>query len=353
MSLAPQDRAAVAHLVHVHRAGPLSAPWLPDLEFELPVQLDVAACEFSASQLEALVSCRYRYFTKYVLGLGSLALSRQPRLDVTTTGDIAHHVLEDLGEKLVGAAEDDVRGALASVLTARYPWARHERYRTGVAAIERALLQFVPAYQRLVTDIGWQRGKSEVEFGEKCGKPVAFPLDRAQPEALRLIGTDRLRIQGRVDRVDEVTIGAATWRLITDFKYGNVAKFIEQRELGMGLQAALYPYALAALGGPPALGFAYFSLSNRNGNLLPSRAAALPPRLGTFLLDGSDLEAFQARVAELLTSRLALLIGQSLAGGEGDVTPHSVEERKAITGAKGRSCEYCEVNLLCRFSEGA
>ncbi len=352
-ALTPQDRAATVHLARTHGAGPLSAPWLPDLDFELPVRLDVAAREFSASQLEALVSCRYRYFTKYVLGLASLDLARQPRLDVTTTGDIAHHVLEALGENLVAASEKNVRTALASVLGERYPWARHERYRTGVAAVERALLQFVPAYQDLVKGIGWQRGASEVEFGEAVQKPVAFPLDRAQPEALRLIGTDRLRIQGRVDRVDEVAIGGATYRLITDFKYGNVSKFIEQRELGMGLQAALYPHALAALGGPPALGFAYFSLSNRNGNLLPSRSVSLPARLGSSLLDDADLEAFQAKVAELLTSRLALLLGHSLHGGEGDVSPHSVEERKAIEKRKGRSCEYCEVNLLCRFQEVA
>ena len=350
-ALTPQDRAATAHLVRVHRARPLSAPWLPDLDFELPVRLDVAAREFSASQLETLVSCRYRYFTKYVLGLAGLELARQPRLDVTTTGDIAHHVLEALGESLTAATEKDVRAALVSVLDKRYPWARHERYRTGVAAIERALLEFVPAYQDLVKGIGWQRGASEVEFGEKVHKPVVLPLDRAQPEALRVIGTDRLRIQGRVDRVDEVVIRGATYRLITDFKYGNVSKFIEQRELGMGLQAALYPYALAALGGPPALGFAYFSLSNRGGNLLPSRSAALPARLGSFLLDDTDLEAFQTKVAELLTSRLALLLGNSLQGGEGDVSPHSVEEREAIEKGKGRSCEYCEVNLLCRFQE--
>lgn len=351
--LSPAHRTALSCLAAAGRAQPLSAPWLPDRTFQLPVALDVAAHEFSASQLEALVSCRYRYFTRYVLRLQSLAIVRQPSLSVATTGDIAHHVLEALGDGLTTAADADVRAALGTVLSDRYPWALDARYRAGVAAIERELLAFVPAYQDIVRGMGWVAGKSEVPFGAEVEKPVTFPLDASQAEALRAIGTDRLRLQGRVDRVDQVVVKGRPFRLVTDFKFGNVAKYLGQREVGMGLQAALYPSVLVQLGGPPPLGFAYFSLTSRSGNLLPSRTAPLPDFLGNVAVDDRDLETFQAEVATVLTARLALLVGKSGSGGTGDVTPHSVEERRRLEDAKADSCRYCDAWLLCRFEEAA
>jgi hypothetical protein len=350
-ALAPTHRTALVRLAAAGLARPLAARWLPDRTFQLPVPLDVAAREFSASQLEALVSCRYRYFTKYVLGLASLDIVRQPSLSVATTGDIAHHVLEALGERLTTAADDDVRKALVTVLSQRYPWALDTRYRAGVAAIERELLAFVPAYQDTVSGMGWVAGKSEVPFGEKVGKPVTFPLDRDQGEALRAIGTDRLRLQGQVDRVDQVTVKGQPFRLVTDFKFGNVDKYLGHREIGMGLQAALYPSALVQLGGAPPLGFAYFSLTSRRGNLLPSRTAPMPDALGSIAVDDRDLETFQDEVSALLTARLALLMGKSGSGGTGDVTPHSIEEQKRLADAKADSCRYCDAWLLCRFEE--
>lgn len=352
-TLGSRERAAVGRLVVDGRSAPLASPWLPDAEFEVPVPLDVAAHEFSPSQLEALVSCRYRYFTKYVLGLSTLDLVRAPSLSVATTGDIAHHVLEALGDGLTTAGEDAIRAALADVLAQLYPWALDDRYRAEVAAIERELLSFVPAYQETVRGMGWEEGASEVPFGAAEDKPVTFELDRGQPDALRAIGADRLKLLGRIDRVDRVRIQGKPFRLVTDFKFGNVQKYLTQRDVGMGLQAALYPAALVQLGGPPPLGFVYFSLTSRSGNLLPSRAAPLPDALGAITLDSRDLETFQTEVAQVLTARLALLLGRSRAGGQGDVTPHSIEERERLEKARADSCRYCDAWLLCRFEEAS
>jgi hypothetical protein len=351
--LGSRERAAVAKLVAADRAAPLAAPWLPFADYQVPVPLDVSAREFSPSQLEALVSCRYRYFARYVLGLSTLDLVRAPALSIAEKGDIAHHVLEALGADLPTSREDTIRAALAGVLERLYPWALDSRYRSDVAAVERELLAFVPAYQETLRGMEWVDGASELAFGERDGKPVALLLDRGQPEALRAIGADRLRLQGRIDRVDQVLVRGRPFRLVTDFKFGNVQKYLSQRDVGMGLQAALYPAALVQLGGPPPLGFAYFSLTNRNGNLLPSRAAPLPERLGAIQVDDHDLESFQEQVAERLTSRLALLLGSSRDGGTGDVSPHSAEERGRLEKARADSCRYCDAWMLCRFEEAA
>lgn len=349
--LSAVHRAAAAKLIATGCAQALAAPWRPDRTFEIPVPLDVAAREFSASQLEALLSCRYRYFTSYVLSLRSLEMVRQPSLSVATIGDIAHKVLEALDYRLMRAGDEDVRTALAAVLAQHYSWALNERYRAGVASVERELLQFVPAYQSALRGMVWVNGASEVEFGEKAGKPATFPLDGSKPEVLRRLGTDRLRMQGRVDRVDEVLVRKKPYRLVTDFKFGNVAKYLEQRDVAMGIQAAIYPSVLVQLGGPPPLGFAYFSVTNRNGNLLPSSMAPLPDELGDITVDDLDLETFQRNVSEVLTARLALLLGDTTDGGAGDITPHSVEERKRLEKARVDSCRYCEGWLLCRFEE--
>lgn len=351
--LPPVGRAALAALAGSARAAPLAARFRPDADFALPVHLDVAARELSASQLEALLSCRYRYFSRYVLDLHRLELSRAPALGVATKGTIAHEVLEALGARLTAADDAEVREALRRVLAERHPWALAPRYRADVAGVERDLLRFVPAYQAVLRGLDWRAGASEVHFGERHGRPVAYPLDPGQPGALRALGVDRLRLQGSVDRVDEVVVAGRAFRLVTDFKFGNVAKFAAQRTAGLGLQAALYPHALAELGGPPTLGFAYCSLSSRAVNLLPSAGAALPPLDGRVEVDTNDLEGFQREVRTLLTARLALLVGATRSGGVGDASPHSAEERARLATAKVESCRYCEGQLLCRFREDA
>jgi hypothetical protein len=346
--LSPRLRALTVSLREARRSGPLAARWRPDQTFQLPATLNTAR-EYSASGLEKLLVCKYQFHVLYLMGLRPLSLSRRPSLDVRDIGSVVHKVLEHLGADLPTATNAQIAAALKKTLDEDYPWALMPRYALSVQGIEKKVRSFIPYYGRLAQTLRFSAGESEVPFGVESGKPVTLPLGKS-PAVHEAIGTARLQLRGSVDRVERVTLSGKEALLAIDFKSGNVSKFEKMRAMGLGLQAALYPFVIETLRKDAAAGFSYLSVDNRRGDFVAAEGLALPEGPHMLRVDGNHtLRTFQTLVVDAITDRLALLVGNTRAGGLGDVSPHSKQTRERFKKAKVKSCEYCEAALLCRF----
>lgn len=351
--LSVHTRAVAMALVTSGEAQPLSAPWRPVHHFQFPMDLDLSTTSFSATGLEDLLTCRYRFHVKQLLRLSSLNLARRPELSVRELGSMAHEVLEVLGQQLYSATPSDVEAAFSQVIQNKYPWALNARYRLAVARGRKMLQAFLPVYRELAQGLSYQSGRSEVPFGGKSGVVVKLPLDRSRPEVLQRLGADALLLKGFIDRLELATVAGRPFALALDFKLGNTSKYQTMRTQGLGLQAAIYPLAVQALEPHAGLGFTYFSLDRRRGHTLPARGAPRLPTLNFLEVDlHDDVESFQERVVAQISDRLALLMGDSRQGGDGNVAPHSPEFAKTLKDAGAKSCETCNAGLLCRYPFG-
>ncbi len=342
------DKESIDALVRRDRAYPLAAPWLPSESFSVRIAFD-AKREYSASSLEALLTCRFKFYLEHVLGLRRIELGRSPELDKRLLGTIAHKVLDALGTTAHGAAAEKLETALFEVIERDYPWASAPRYKLQVAAIRQALERFLPEYGALAKQWGFDGGQSEVKFGIRHGRPVGLPL-RDLDGLYAALGTDALALQGAVDRLESVTSEDVPRLLGIDFKLGGSRKFEGLHGLGLGIQAALYPLAIEQLfPGKPLLGFAYLSIDRRQGVFMLDRRAPHPAVLRPLSLEGQDVQALRDLVDQRLAEQLAILVGSRADGERGNVAPHSTEFRAELEEARGKSCEYCAGGLLCRF----
>ena len=353
--LPPIQRQAVNRLVSQNAAFPLRSGWLPDRRFAVPIALDAATTEFSASSLESLQTCRYKFYLEYVIGLRGIDLGRAPALDKRLLGTIAHQVLDRLETRIRQATEADLDAALAAELAKDYKWALAPQYRMQVAAVRQALREFLPVYRKLAEQLSFGDGRSEVQFGSKAEPPilVRVPLPAANGVHENL-GCTELLLRGAVDRIEQVTVRSKDktvgYALGVDFKLGSTRKYENLHSLGLGIQAAVYPLAIAAIGPLPVLGFAYLSINKRQGVFMPMREAPLPSILRPLWLEPDDVKAFRDRAFDRLALQLGLLVGQSRNGGSGDISPHEPEFRKDVLKAGGSTCEYCKGAMLCRFA---
>jgi len=209
-----------------------------------------APATHSASSLEELARCPYRYF---LLRLLSLEPPEEPEEALSLTpadmGAIAHDILRRLGHD---AAEGKGWGDVA--VAARSAAARFARENpTGLPGLYRIQCRVVERdVARLVE---WERGQEAARPGWKvAGVEEPFSLPAVPPlPALR----------GRVDRVDRGPAGEAR---VVDYKYadpkrgGQPAEWIRN---GLSHQVPVYLAWAATLSPPPpALSAAFYFLRN-------------------------------------------------------------------------------------------
>lgn len=322
------------------RATPLAAAWLPDLDFALQPHLPKPLHEtgFTPSSVETLLKCRYSFYVRNVLNLNEAVLARYREIDVQTKGTIVHRVLQHLEENRGldrELTEADLDQAFLEVLRDDYPGALSRQFRLQVLDLKRLTANFLRYYQRLKAQAGLFGAKPEVGFG-----PLPFPLEDGKT----------ISLSGRIDRIEQVMIGGSERRLPVDFKLGPVRKIANQRkERDLGVQAALYPWALAQEKGtlPPA-GFIFISLSRRETDALAMEDAASALKAAKIRLDQEawSLVEYQKRLTGTLTRTLS-----EISQPGASIQPHTVEERKVLKKLGVKSCELCPAGLLCRFSE--
>jgi hypothetical protein len=204
----------------------------------------------SASSLEELARCPYRYF---LLRLLSLEPPEEPEEALSLTpadmGAIAHDILHRLGRD---AAEGKGWGDVAAA--ARRSVARFSRENpTGLPGLYRIQCRVVE--RDVARLVGWEREQEAARPGWRvAGVETPFSLPAAPPlPALR----------GRVDRLDRGPAGEAR---VVDYKYadpkrgGAPAEWIRN---GLSHQVPVYLAWAATLSPPPpALSAAFYFLRN-------------------------------------------------------------------------------------------
>ncbi|MDE0965986.1 MAG: PD-(D/E)XK nuclease family protein [Candidatus Latescibacteria bacterium] len=202
----------------------------------------------SASRLETLVQCPYRYFLKYILAIQPVEEYVEDTtrwLNPLTYGRLLHDLLCDFMEEL--KARDELpTSAHIPAMKARakekieeqkksVPVTHEAAYRADVERLEQAVEIFlnVEAQQQDVQPTGF-----EVSFG--FGKDGG--LHSPKPVSLDLGKGIDLLLRGWIDRVDKVGEGYVIW----DYKSGSAGPYKEGTLVHAGayLQWALYAYAL-------------------------------------------------------------------------------------------------------------
>ena len=202
----------------------------------------------SASRLETLVSCPYRYFLKYLLHIDVPDKNEE---DVTTWlnpldfGNFLHELLCDFMQELKDNDEQPESKHIpvmkarakekAEKLKETLPVTHEAAYRADIERLEQTIEIFlnVEARQKNTQPVGF-----EVSFGfGQMGE-----LDSPMPVLLRLAEGIKLNLRGRIDRVDKIEDGYAIW----DYKSGSAYSYKEAslNHAGSYLQWALYAYVL-------------------------------------------------------------------------------------------------------------
>ena len=207
----------------------------------------------SASRLEDLTACPYRYFLRNVLYVRPPDV-RDPApghwLTPLEFGSLLHEILCTFMTNLSGRGECvdidrhtallfDIMETAVSHLRGRIPIREREQdgYRTDIRRLERCLRVFLnEEARRDVRPAGF-----EVSFGFRESGKLSTP----EPVMLRLSEDVQFRLRGKIDRVDEGAGGYEAW----DYKSGSSSNYNEQNLLAEArrLQWVLYAFALDEL----------------------------------------------------------------------------------------------------------
>lgn len=205
----------------------------------------------SASRLETLAACPYRYFLKYVL---QVEPPERPDddparwLDPLQFGALLHELFHAFMDEL-GSGEqpgmhhlDQLEDILQEKIDAYregVPVQHEAAFRADRIRLQRSARVFLQAeaQQEAVDPVGF-----EVSFG----RGEDGPLQRPHPVSVVLSDEVTLRLRGQIDRIDRLPDGNyAIW----DYKTGSLSRF-DRNDLmnaGQRLQWALYAYAFEAL----------------------------------------------------------------------------------------------------------
>ncbi|CAL1151129.1 unnamed protein product [Cladocopium goreaui] len=220
---------------------------------------------WSASQLELMASCPFKFFATHLLRLSpaeGLALDTDPR----RRGSLVHDALAachatiaaelPAGERVGDLPSDELTRRLTEAINRLADSGRLPSHEAALAKIEaRQASQWAEAYagqqHAFESDTRWRETPLrpqllEARFGPASGDGSGDdPASTDEPFELKLPGGEVLRLTGRIDRVDAAPIGDETLFAIVDYKTAKrvVAK-ADDFQAGRQLQPILY--ALAA-----------------------------------------------------------------------------------------------------------
>ncbi|MCD4699108.1 MAG: PD-(D/E)XK nuclease family protein [Phycisphaerae bacterium] len=228
---------------------------------------------FSASELNSYAACGWQFFARYLLDLAPLVVP-EAQLAPADRGLFCHAVLWRVMTTLVrrsgGAVRldetdpDELAAALADAC-------RAEKQRLGDRVIYSQLWDAQTAYwQRMLGDYlsdqretSGERNAESLHFELGFGLPhrrdeQADPASRSDPVELEA-GEHRIRLRGRIDRVDRIVTDDESALLAVDYKSGQMPAD-KDIVAGLDLQLALYAKALEAMFDMQCAGGVYHSL---------------------------------------------------------------------------------------------
>lgn len=220
----------------------------------VPVVPHEADQVWSATRLETLGTCPRRYFFKYVLGVtppDEFAFDPSQWLDALTRGSLLHEVFENFLRPFVGSqqipSESTDAAALMSILEERIrhyceqvPPPSETVYHKECRQLREAANTFLREEVRHFRETGNRPLLLEVSLGMDSAEH-GTAWDRAEPIELVVDDGLRLRVRGRIDRVE--SIGGAPDRFgIWDYKSGGTFGYDQSDPLAKGRKIQPYLY---------------------------------------------------------------------------------------------------------------
>lgn len=296
LELAWQARRRAGQAVPIERdvVLPRTALTRESLRRPAPSCADALPTRLSASGVEALRDCPYRFFARSALGLGEVT-ELDAELDKSDYGRWVHALLHRFHEQRSGrddraellAAADGVEADLDLDPAALLP------FRAGFAAFADGYLEWLHGRDRE----GWRYARGELE--RRC----------APPELEGLV------LDGRLDRVDLGPDGAA---MVIDYKTGNPQKLAQRvRQPLEDTQLAFYAALLTEEPAEPPPRAIYLALHERKA---PQE------------IEHQEVSLSAAQLIEGLAADLAALRAGAGAPALGE----------------GAACAHCAARGLCR-----
>jgi ATP-dependent helicase/nuclease subunit B len=281
----------------------------------------------SASRLETLAQCPYKYFLKHVLRLEppkELERDTTEWLDAMTAGSLLHEVFRLFFERIVGAGEkpevsrhaallEEIADAQIAVWREKVPPASELAFgqrREDILVACRTFLLLEEEHCKEVTPRWF-----EVPFGLARAEFRA-PIASREPVAITIGDGASFSLRGSIDRVDEAPDGTFH---VWDYKTGGAWRHKEKHGLhgGRQIQHALYAMALEVLLGRAGLRGGV----SRSGYFFPGRKGE-----GQRMPMTLDLPGMRRILGHLLDLLRA------------GTFPHAVDKD---------DCRYCDYEAVC------
>jgi superfamily I DNA/RNA helicase/RecB family exonuclease len=279
---------------------------------------EAAAKAFSAHQLNMYAQCPWRYFARYVLGLEPPP-EPQTLLEPVARGLFMHGVLCRLMTALargkpqgVNLAQvdsrvlsDELERAIQQQAAAsgepRYP----ALWRVQIDDMAKALR----AYIQWHLSRGLDAASMHFEWGFGPS-PSGSPQGESPPVEVQTSGP-KVRLTGRIDRIDRVRCGQLQGWYVVDYKTGRLPRVKDIKET-RDVQLAVYVEAAAALLGEPCLGGAFHQVSEDPHQ----RDFASLERMGSAWVERASFEQDRATARDRLGQYVA-----DIASGRFDLHP--------------------------------
>ena len=273
---------------------------------------------FSASQINGYARCPWHFFARYLLRLEELAEPSE-QLAPAVRGSFCHAVLcrvmTKLRERAGGPVDlsklkpEELDAELAAAVEAQAAALDADPVLLAQVACWRSLLRrYLSAQAEQMGQWGDVRAAwFELGFGDRGSR--RDPASLKEPVTLGLPGC-RIRLAGRIDRVDLLGPPDAQRLLAVDYKTGGVPGRgdIEQHR---DLQLALYTAALGELLGRPCAGGVYHGLADGSQRYFADTLVSRGKRT-------SD-EEFPAKLDQALAAAAGLVAG--MRAGRFDALP--------------------------------
>ncbi len=281
----------------------------------------------SASRLETLAQCPFRYFLKHVLRIEppkELERDTTEWLDAMTAGSLLHEVFRLFFERITAAGErpdaarhaallEEIAGLQMAVWREKVPPPSELAFgqrrddilvacRTFLALEEEHCREMTPRYFEI--PFGLPRAEARAAIASR--EPVSIAIGAGQAFALR----------GSIDRVDEAPDGSFH---VWDYKTGGTWRHKEKRGIhgGRQIQHALYAMALEILLARAGIA----APVSRSGYFFPGRKGE--GQRMTMALDPKETREVLSRLLDLLRA---------------GAFPHAVDKE---------DCRFCDYEAVC------
>lgn len=202
---------------------------------------------FNASQLETYIACPFHFFSKYVLNLKPVDERDELDEDYTERGSKLHDILESFERKVKQGLADEGMDRIAEIEIDRIRNVQPldaTDLDLGLWEIERGRLErtiHLYVQQRMAYEREAEFPSAPYEFELKFGE-----RDAGHPVLELGHGSRKLRLRGRIDRVDLVRTAAGSRFRVIDYKSGT-APTSSSVKTGEMLQLPLYAMAVQRL----------------------------------------------------------------------------------------------------------